>query len=472
MRGKEVYGIMLKKMKVPHTYFLLFILIVLVALGTYVIPAGEFAREVNEATGRTVVVPGTYARVAPTPVSFFQTIKAIPQGMNQAAQIIFFVFIISGAFGIIQATGTINAGIASTVKKFGSRGKLLIPVLIFIFSLAGAILGTAEEALPFYPIVISLCLALGFDSITGTAIVLLGAGAGFAGAFLNPFTIGIAQGVSGLPLFSGISLRLVGYAVMLGVTIMYILRYASKIQKNPQESLMYHADQNSNHALDHDEMPEFTGRHKIILAILVIGLGILVYGVVKLGFYIDELSTMFLIIGILSGVVAGFSGGKIAEEFIKGAKELVYGALIIGLARAILVVMTEGQIVDTVIYSLASLVESMPPVISGVGMFFVQTALNILIPSGSGQAAATMPIMAPLADVVGVTRQTAVLAFQFGDGITNVISPTSGYFMAALAIGKIPWDKWVRFFFPLFLIWNVIAIVMVTVAVFINYGPF
>ncbi len=467
-----MFKIMLKKMKVPHTYFLLFIIIVIVALGTYVIPAGEFAREVNEATGRTVVVPGTYARVEQTPVSFFDTIKAIPKGMNEAGQIIFFVFIISGAFGIIQATGTISAGIASTVKRFGARGKLLIPALIFVFSLAGAILGTAEEALPFYPIVISLCLALGFDSITGTAIVLLGAGAGFAGAFLNPFTIGIAQGVAGLPLFSGIALRLVGYVLMLGVTILYILRYATKIQKNPEVSLMYHADQNSDHALNHDEMPEFTGRHRLILAILVVGLAILVYGVVQLGFYIDELSTMFLIIGILSGVVAGFSGGRIAEEFIKGARELVYGALVIGLARAILVVMTEGQIVDTIIYGLASMVESMPPAISGVGMFVVQTALNILIPSGSGQAAATMPIMAPLADVVGVTRQTAVLAFQFGDGITNVISPTSGYFMAALAIGKIPWDKWVRFFFPLFLLWNLIAIVMVVGAVVINYGPF
>jgi|LDZT01.1.fsa_nt_gi uncharacterized ion transporter superfamily protein YfcC len=472
MRGKEGIEIMLKKMKIPHTYFLLFILIMIVALGTYIIPAGEFAREVDEATGRTVVVPGTYARVDPTPVSFFQAIQSIPEGMNQAAQIIFFVFIISGAFGIIQATGTISAGIASTVKNFGDRWKLLIPILIFIFSLAGAILGTAEEALPFYPIVISLCLALGFDSITGTAIVLLGTGAGFAGAFMNPFTIGIAQGVSGLPLFSGIGLRLVCYVVMVGVTIMYILRYASKIKKAPESSLMYYADQNSDHALNHEEMPEFTGRHKIILGILVIGLAILVFGVVKLGFYINELATMFLIIGILSGVVAGFSGGKIAEEFIKGAKELVYGALVIGLARAILVVMTEGQIVDSVIYGLASLVESMPPVISGVGMFFVQTAINILIPSGSGQAAATMPIMAPLADVVGVTRQTAVLAFQFGDGITNVISPTSGYFMAALAIGKIPWDKWVRFFFPLFLVWNLIAVLMVAVSVIINYGPF
>ncbi len=463
---------MIKKMRVPNTFFLLFILIVIVALATYVVPAGEFVREVNEATGRTVVVPGTYGRVEQTPVSFFNTIKAIPEGLNQAAHIVFFVFMISGAFGIIQATGTINAGIASTVKKFGSKGKLLIPALVFIFSLAGAILGTAEEALPFYPIVISLCLALGFDSITGTAIVLLGTGAGFAGAFLNPFTIGIAQGVSGLPMFSGIALRLVGYVLMLGVTIFYILRYAARIEKDPARSLMYDVDRNSDHAMSQGKMPEFTSRHKAILAILVVGLGILVYGVVKLGFYIDELSTMFLIIGIASGIVAGFSGGRIAEEFIKGARELVYGALVIGLARGILVVMTEGQIVDTVIYALASMVEAMPPVISGVGMLVVQTALNILIPSGSGQAAATMPIMAPLADVVGVTRQTAVLAFQFGDGITNVISPTSGYFMAALAIGKITWDKWVRFFFPLFLIWNIIAVGMVVVAVLIDYGPF
>ncbi|MDW7668310.1 MAG: AbgT family transporter [Bacillota bacterium] len=462
----------MKKFQIPHTYALLFFIIIFVTLLTFVVPAGSFERAVDDATGRTFVVPDSFEYMESSPVGFFDMFKAIPKGMEQAGYIIFFVLMIGGSFGILQGTGAIEAGIGEVVKSTKGKEKIVIPLIMFIFSLAGAILGSAEEMLPFYPIVIALAIALGFDTITGTAMVLLGAGAGFAGAFLNPFTVGIAQGIAGLPLFSGIGYRLIGYFAVLGSGIIYVYRYANKIQKNPELSPTYEDDKNSKHNYDLDEIPEFTGKHKAVLGVFVIGLAILAFGVVQLGFYITELSAMFLIIGIASGIVAKMGINQIAEEFVNGAKELVYGALVIGLATSIMVVMQEGNIMDTIIYALASVVQGLPPALSAVGMFVVQSFINLIVPSGSGQAAVSMPIMAPMADVVGITRQTSVLAFQFGDGFSNVISPTSGYFMAAIAIGGIKWEKWARWMLPLFLIWSAIGATLVFISVLINYGPF
>ena len=229
------------------------------------------------------------------------------------------------------------------------REKLIIPILMIVFSLAGAILGSAEELLPFYPIVISLALALEFDTITGTSIVLLGAGAGFAGAFLNPFTVGIAQGIAGLPLFSGLWFRVVAYLLILGVAIIYVYRYASKIHKNPELSFTYEQDKTKHQEFSLGEVAEFTNKHKLVLAVFAIGLIILTFGVVKLGFYITELAAMFLIMGIIAGLVGGLKADRIAEEFVKGAQGLVYGVLVIGLATSIMVVMQDGKIMDTII---------------------------------------------------------------------------------------------------------------------------
>ncbi|ABR46886.1 C4-dicarboxylate anaerobic carrier [Alkaliphilus metalliredigens QYMF] len=462
----------MKKFTIPHTYVLLFFVIVVAVVMTYIVPAGQFDRAEDPDTGRIFVVTDSFEYVEQSPVSPFGLFQAIPKGMVQASMIIFFVLMIGGAFGIIQSTGTIDAGIGTVVKTMAGREKLIIPIVMFIFSLAGAMLGIAEEVLPFYPIMIALAIALGFDSITGTAMILLGAGAGFAGAFANPFTVGIAQGISGLPLFSGLAFRIVAYVLILGSSIIYVYRYATKIQGNPELSATREEDQNRSYQLDLNDLQEMTGKHKAVMAVLGVGMILLALGVGLWGFYINELTALFLVMGITAGLVGGLSMNGIAEEFIKGAQDLVYGALIIGLATSIMVVMQEGNILDTVIYSLANLVQGLPTVLSAIGMFFVQTLINIFVPSGSGQAAVSMPIMAPMADVVGITRQTAVLAFQFGDGFTNVISPTSGYFMAALAIGGIRWEKWAKWMFPLFLIWSAIGIVLISIAVLIDYGPF
>jgi uncharacterized ion transporter superfamily protein YfcC len=458
--------------RVPHTYVLLFIVVVLMAILTYFVPAGEFDRAEDPATGRIFVVADSYHSVESNPAGFFDIFTAIPKGMEKSGYIIFFVLLIGGSFGILQATGAIDAGIGHIVKRMQGREKLIIPILMIVFSLAGAILGSAEELLPFYPIVISLALALGFDTITGTSIVLLGAGAGFAGAFLNPFTVGIAQGIAGLPLFSGLWFRVVAFVLILGVAIIYVYRYASKIHKNPELSFTYEQDKTKHQEFSLGEVAEFTNKHKLVLAVFAIGLIILTFGVVKLGFYITELAAMFLIMGIIAGLVGGLKADQIAEEFVKGAQGLVYGALVIGLATSIMVVMQDGKIMDTIIYGVANLVQGLPPAFGGIGMFIAQSLINFIIPSGSGQAAASMPIMAPMADLIGISRQSAVLAFQFGDGFSNVINPTSGYFMAALAIGAIKWEKWFKYMLPLFLIWSVMGAVLVFVSVIIGYGPF
>ncbi|MBK5261542.1 MAG: putative basic amino acid antiporter YfcC [Peptostreptococcaceae bacterium] len=461
-----------KRFQVPHTYVLLFLVIVLVSVLTYFVPAGEFDRAEDPATGRIFVVADSFHEVARNPTGVFDIFTAIPKGMETAGYIIFFVLLIGGSFGILQGTGAIDAGIGHVVKRMQGKEKFIIPVLMLVFSLAGAVLGSAEELLPFYPIVIALALALGFDTITGTAIVLLGAGAGFAGAFLNPFTVGIAQGIAGLPLFSGIAYRLVCYAIIVSVGIIYVYRYASKVHKNPELSITYEQDKLKHDEFSLGETSEFTIKHKLVFLVFIIGLIILTFGVVKLGFYITELAAMFLIMGILAGLVGGLKPNIIAEEFVKGAQSLVYGALVIGLATSIMVVMKDGKIMDTIIFSAANLVQGLPPTLGGVGMFIAQSFINFIIPSGSGQAAASMPIMAPMADLVGISRQSAVLAFQFGDGFSNVINPTSGYFMAAIAIGGIAWEKWVKFMWPLFLIWSAIGAILVTISVVIGYGPF
>lgn len=460
------------KLKVPDAYALLFILAVVFAILTYIIPAGTYERILDEATGRMVVDPNSFHYIESSPISFFGLFESVFTSFVSMAEMIFFTLVIGGAFGIIKATGAIDAGISTLVSRVQGKEKLAIPLLMFIFSLAGAVMGSAEEMLPFYPIVVSLALALGFDSITGVAIVLVGAGAGFAGAIMNPFTIGVAHGIVGLPAFSGMGFRLICYTIIVGIAMVYVYRYAAKIHKNPTLSPAYE-DDIANKAM-HKEIVarEFTLRHKLVLITFVIGIGGLAFGVIKLGFYFKELTAVFLIIGIAAGIIGKLNIDTIAGEFVRGMSEMVYGALLIGVAGTISVVMSEGAILDTVIHALASLIQGFAPMVSAVLMFIVQTFINFFVPSGSGQAAVSMPIMGPLADIIGMTRQSAVLAFQFGDGFTNMITPTAGFMMAGLALGGVKYNKWVKFIWPLVVIWSVLAMVLVAVSVAINYGPF
>ncbi|MFV0516019.1 MAG: YfcC family protein [Aminipila sp.] len=464
-----------KKLKVPHVYVLLIAIILVCSALTYVIPAGNYEMmtiEMEDGSTRDVVDPSTYHTTESTPVNLMGFLSSIPRGMNEAAGIIFFIFIVGGSFGVLQDTGAIEAGLGRLTKRFAGKETLLIPVIMIAFSLGGAVIGMAEETLPFIPIMVSLCIALGFDSMTGTAIVLMGAGAGFAGAFMNPFTVGVAQGIAELPMFSGLGFRLCVYVVMLLIAIAFVMRYASKIKKNPELSPMYEIDRKRDDNLDLDNLHEFGGREKLILLVFVASIGILIYGVVQYGWYFDEISALFLGMAIVVSLIGRMGLNGFAESLGKGMAAVAAGALIVGFARGILVVLTDGNIIHTILSSAAGLLSTLPASITAVGMYIFQCLLNFIIPSGSGQAAVSIPILAPLADMVDVTRQTAVLAFQLGDGISNIFTPTSGYFMAGLALAKIPWTKWAKWILPAILIWYLVGGIFVVIAQSIQFGPF
>ncbi|MGM0420703.1 MAG: YfcC family protein [Bacillota bacterium] len=457
--------------KVPHVYALIFIIIVIGAISTYIVQPGSFEREVIE--GREMVVPGSYEQVERTPVGVLGTLKAVQLGMIEAAHIIFFIFIVGGAFSILKGTGAIDGAIGTLAKKVQGREALFIPALMIVFAVFAASMGLYEEFLPFIPPIVLLCLTLGFDSITGVAIVMVGAGSGFAAAFTNPFTIGIAQEIAEVPIFSGLALRIPLFIITVSIAVAYVYRYAMKVKADPEISPVYQLDQDREQKeIDLNELEELTLTHKMVIGVIVVGFLILFYGVIQLGWYINELAALFLGMGIIGGIVGRLNMDSIAENFVLGAKELTMGALAVGLARGILVVLTEGQIVDTILFSISNTLEGIPVMLSAVGMFLFQSLLNILVPSGSGQAALTMPIMTPLADLVGTTRQVAVLAYQLGDGITNLITPTLGPLLAALALGgDISWEKYAKWILPLIGILTLLGMIVVAFAHLIQFGP-
>lgn len=440
---------------------------------TYIIPAGVYERVVDPNTGRKVVDPQTFQYVEPTPVKLFDVFMAVPNGMNAASGIVFFIFIVGGAFGMIQGTGAVEAGISRAVMALKGKENFLIPVTMILFSIGGATFGMSEENIAFVPMGVALARALGFDAITGTAMITIGSAIGFNAGTMNPFTVGVAQGISQLPLFSGIGLRLVAHAVFYGIALWYIYRYSMKVKEDPKKSYISELEkEEAEKTAGLEEMPDFTTKHKLALLCVLIGLVLVVYGVFKLDWYITEIAGLFFAMGIVSGLIGGSTPDKLAVDFIQGAREIVFGALVVGFSRAILVVMEDGQIIDTVIYGLANAIYFLPKAISVLGMYVVQIIINFFIPSGSGQASTTMPIMAPLADLLGITRQTAVMAFQFGDGFTNSIIPTSASLMGVLSIAKIPYERWARWVAPLMLYWIIAGSVFLMIAVAINFGPF
>lgn len=474
MKAKDTNIKIKKKVKAPDAIVLICILLIVSALLTYILPTGAFDMVVDPNTGREIADANSYHSIENNPISLWGVLKAIPQGMDEAASIINFLLIIGGVFGILQGTGALNALVGLAVNKLSGKERLIIPAILIIWGLGGAIVGNFEECLAFLPLQITLSFALGFDSLTGIGMGLFGVGAGYVGAILNPFTVGLAQEIAGVPMFSGILLRIVAFVVILGAAIIFLYRYAGKIKKNPELSPVYEIDKTSpfrSYDISQDVV-EFTSRHKLVLLSFVVGIGILVYGVIKFGFYLGELGAIFIAIGIVAGLVGGLGINKIVEEFIKGAGTMVYAAIAVGFARGITLIMTEGNILDVIVYSVSSVVKGLPKYAMGVGMFWVQSIINIFIPSGTGQAVVSMPIMAPLADVIGVTRQTSVLAFQFGDGITNLVTPAAGDLMAALAMAKIPWGKWMKWFLPLLLTWYVLCSIILVIAAQIGYGPF
>ena len=362
--------------------------------------------------------------------------------------------------------------IAPMVKKMAGKELFLIPVCMLIFGMGSCFAANYEEFLVFVPLIIPICIAMGFDSLTALGIVFGAAGAGYAGGCTNAFTVGVAQSISGLPMFSGIGLRFAAFVALLGVSIVYVMFRAIRVKKDPMSSAMYEIDRKREDAIDLSSVPALTKRHILVLIIFVGGIIGMVVGVLEFGFYIDELAALFLVVGILAGVCGGLTPNQIVDEFLKGCNNLLFANVMIGLCSATTIIMTDANIMDTIIHALAQTLVGLPPMLTACGMFVVQDLINLLVPSGSGQAAITMPIMAPLADLIGVTRQTAVLAFQFGDSFTNVITPTGSTIMAALAMAKVPYSKWFQYLIPLFFLWWLVAFAFLIYATISGYGPF
>ena len=461
-----------RSLRLPHTFVIIFMITILMAALTWVVPAGEFDRALDPKTGRTMVLAETYHAVPSSPVGLFDTFKAVQLGMIDAADIVFFIFLVFASFYIVMKSGALNGAIGTLLKLTKGKEIWMIPIFMYAFALGGATFGLYEETYAFIPLFVGLAIAIGYDAIVGMCMVSLGVAMGFASAPLNPFTVIIAQTVAELPLYSAMGFRTIFCLVFVTIAVVYTMRYAQKIKKDPSKSLVKDLEFSSL-ALKKEDLlkTELTIRHKIILVIVGATIVVLLIGVRELGWYINEIAALFLIMGIVSGFVAGFTPSKIAVYFLEGCAEVVYGALIVGLARSILIVMNMGCIADTVIYGLSAPIVSMPSLLGAEAMLLVQSAINFLIPSGSGQAVVSMPIMVPMADLAGINRQIAVLAYQFGDGLSNLLWPTCGIAVMS-AIAKVPLGRWWRFFIPLCGILFATQVIFVAIASVISLGPF
>ncbi len=456
----------LSKFKAPNTYFLIFSIIIITAVLTWIIPSGEYNR--STMNGREVVIAGSFHSVESNPQGIGAILMAPIRGFTNksAALIVGFVLIVGGVFAVLAKTRAIDAAIMA-VAKAHDRSPIIeilyIPIFMVIFSLGGGSFGMGEEVILFILIFVPLTLALGYDSIVGVAIPFVGAGAGFAGAFLNPFTIGIAQQIADLPLFSGIGYRLISWVICTAVAIAFVMIYAAKIKKHPEKSLTFDMDEEKRKNLHIGDLENFKGvskSHKLALYTFALGMVGMVIGVLKYQWYIEEICAVFFLTGILVGIVGRLSIKEFTDAFVAGAKDMVGTALIIILARGILIVAEDGRIIDTMLFGLSNSIKNLHPIISSQAMFIIHSIINFFVPSGSAKAALTMPIMIPLADIVGVTRQTAVLAFQFGDGFSNMIIPTSGITMGVLTLAGISWEKWARWIIPLEIIFLIVGFIL------------
>lgn len=445
--------------RVPHTLVLLFVMIVLAVVVTYVLPAGSFERVENE-HGRMQVVPGSFRVTDAPPPSPVVVFTAIPRGLEAAAEIIFFIFIIGGAFAVLRATGAVDAMLGSALRRLGHRPLLLVLGGVVLFAAGSATIGMAEEYLPFVPVLVALAIALGYDALVGVAIVTIGYSVGYGVAMINPFTVLIAQDVAGLQPGSGLGFRLALAAVFIPLGVHHVWRYASRVRQDPSRSLV--ADVKPPEMERPHDGVAFSRTHAAVLAAVGAVLVVLMWGLTRAGWYLLEMSALFVALAVAIMLIARMSPDDAARRFGEGASELAMTALLVGFARAIQVVLDDGQVIDTIVHGLSVPLQTLGPSFAAVGMFLVQSLTNLFIPSGSGQAYVTMPIMAPLADVVGVSRQVAVLAFQFGDGFTNILVPTNPVIIGILAIAGVPFERWLRFVVPFMLkVWLVGSLALV-----------
>lgn len=455
----------------PHTITIIMVIMALLIVMTWIIQPGEYQR--TEINGRLVLVPGTYTEIESNPQGLWAFLTAPIKGFVSAAQIIGFCLLIGGSFGMINKTGAITSGLMG-ILNFSRRKpkykKFVVPLIMVLFSLAGATFGMSESTIVFVLITIPLAIAMGYDSIVGICMSFMAAGVGFAAAITNPFNIGVAQMIAEVPMFSGWDYRILIWLVMTSIAISYVMFYIRRLEKDRSISPVYELDRSRDlEEMQGAEQADFNWKRKLIIILLFISLGLLVVGANEWHWYINEISALFLALGLVSVLIYRLSAKDTIDSFISGAKDMITAGLIIGLSRGLLVIATDGKIIDTILYTVSGWGEGLPRELSVQLIFLFQSFFTFLVPSGSGQAALTMPIVAPLSDLLEVGRQSAITAFHLGDGLMSMIVPTSGVTMGVLAIAKIPYQVWIKWFVKLLLLFFAGAMILLLGAVY-YYG--
>ena len=466
-----------KPLKFPTEFTILFGLIIVVAALTWIVPAGQYQRETNAALDREVPVAGTYAVTDPNPQGIADVLMAPIAGLYDPAtgqanaiDVAVFVLVIGGFIGVIAASGAINAGIGGAMVALKGREKWLIPVLMAVFAFGGTTYGMAEETLAFYPLLIPIMLAARYDAVTAVAIILLGAGVGVLGSTVNAFATVIASDAAGVPFTRGMTLRLVILGLCWLATVIYVMRYAEKVRQDPTKSLVHDmkATNEAHFLAEHQgEKAEFTLTHKIVLTVFGLTFVVMIWGVLAGGWWMGEMSALFLASAILVGFIVRPGEKEFVDSFVNGARDLLGVALIIGLARGIVVVMDAGHITDTILHWAEVSVGGLGKVAFINVMYWLQVAMSFFVPSSSGLAVLSMPIMAPVADFAGVGRDLVVTAYQSANGLVNLINPTFAVVMGALAIGRVPYERWLRFVWPLLVILTIIIAACLSIATLI-----
>lgn len=463
------------KLQMPHVLTLICFLIVVVAVMTWVVPSGEFERTMMEtSTGeRSVAVAGTYHTVdkmledgTDLRQGIWQVLMAPGRGIQSIIEVLAFVFIIGGVFQIMTKTNALTIGIQKIVKKLGAKEILIIPILMALFGLGGSTFGMSDELVPFYLLIMPIMFAMGYDSMTTFMTVCLAATVGYAASTINPFSVLIAQGVAGIQGNPQLGFRVIQWVIMMAVVITFVTWRALKIKKNPEQSITYQDDiqKRKEMSADVDFSQEMTLRQKLVLTIFVAGMVMVVVGLVKFGWYMNELSACFFGMGVLMGIAGGLREKEIAEEFLNGVKDIAFAAMVIGFCSGIMVVAQDGMIIDTILNTLSNLVANSNNAIFAGVLYIVQSLLTLLVPSSSGLAALSIPVMAPLCDLHGVNPEAAVTSLQYANQLTNLMSPVAGTTVAGLAICKISFGQWWKTIWKVFLLLTVIAIIFCTIS--------
>lgn len=467
----------IKQFKVPHVYAIIFALMVIFAVLTWIVPSGSYQRQ--EVNGLEVTVAGTYEQSEKTYIDeetgdevdlrqgVFDVLQAPTRGIQEAIEVVAFILIVGGSFQVITKTGAITSGMGRVVRRFKNKDILIIPIAMVLFALGGTSFGMAEETLPFFAIFMPIMMAMGFDSMTAFMVVFVGARTGYIASTINPFNVLIAQGILGIQGNPQLWLRMIAWVVLTAVAITWVVLYARRVKKNPESSITFEDDiaKKVEFAADESALDaEFTGRQKGVLAVFIAGMCLIIWGLVTQGWYMNEISAVFLAMGLLAGVIAGFSQDVIAQEFVAGIADFAFSAIVVGLARGILVIASDGMIIDTILNALATGLGGIPAVLFTTLLYAVENLLAILVPSSSGLAALTAPIFGPLTELMGLNPEAAVWALSMGSATMSLICPTSAILVAGLGVCKIKLGQWWKTVWKFFLVVSLINIVFVAIS--------